>query len=147
MTPSLELFWRDVHASLIVYAREALQTQLPPGMVARVRGTGREADYRDLHRDCQHGGHRVITISEVLGVANKRPEVGPEVYLRKQRATLEADVNLVEIDLLRSGQWVLRVPLGKITPERRTPYFVVVYRTGQPNRQEVYSIALNQRLP
>ena len=36
MNPYLERYWRDVHATLIVYARDALQAQLPTGLVARI---------------------------------------------------------------------------------------------------------------
>src|SRR5437879_1632141 len=36
MDPYLEAHWRDVHASLIIYARDALQGFLPGGLRARV---------------------------------------------------------------------------------------------------------------
>jgi hypothetical protein len=36
MDPYLEQHWRDVHASLIIYARDQLQPQLPGNLVARV---------------------------------------------------------------------------------------------------------------
>jgi len=36
MNPWLESFWRDVHATLLVYARDQLNAELPPGLVARV---------------------------------------------------------------------------------------------------------------
>lgn len=36
MNPWLELNWREVHASLVVYARDQLQPKLPPGLRARV---------------------------------------------------------------------------------------------------------------
>lgn len=36
MDPYLEQFWRDVHASLIIYARDAMQGYLPPDLRARV---------------------------------------------------------------------------------------------------------------
>jgi hypothetical protein len=36
MNPWLEEFWRDVHASLLVYACDLLNTELPPGLHARV---------------------------------------------------------------------------------------------------------------
>jgi hypothetical protein len=36
MDPYLEAHWRDVHASLIIYARDALQGVLPSGLRARV---------------------------------------------------------------------------------------------------------------
>src|SRR5882672_3901382 len=36
MDPYLEAHWRDVHASLIIYARDALQGVLPGSLRARV---------------------------------------------------------------------------------------------------------------
>src|SRR5215207_6629613 len=36
MDPYLEAHWRDVHARLIIYARDALQGVLPGGLRARV---------------------------------------------------------------------------------------------------------------
>ena len=36
MDPYLEQFWRDIHASLIIYARDQLQTMLPGDLRARV---------------------------------------------------------------------------------------------------------------
>ncbi len=36
MNPWLEEFWRDVPASLLVYARDQLNAELPPGLQARV---------------------------------------------------------------------------------------------------------------
>jgi hypothetical protein len=36
MNPWLEGYWRDVHASLLVYARDQLNGELPPGLQARV---------------------------------------------------------------------------------------------------------------
>ena len=39
MDPWLELHWRDVHASLIIYIRDQLQRQLPAPLVARAEET------------------------------------------------------------------------------------------------------------
>ncbi len=36
MDPYLESCWGDVHASFIIYSREQIQAQLPPGLRARV---------------------------------------------------------------------------------------------------------------
>jgi hypothetical protein len=36
MDPYLEQFWRDVHASMVIYARDQLQAQLPGDLRARV---------------------------------------------------------------------------------------------------------------
>jgi len=35
MDPWLELYWRDVHASVIIYIRNQLQRQLPEPLIAR----------------------------------------------------------------------------------------------------------------
>lgn len=35
MDPFLELRWRDVHSSLVIYARDAVNRQLPAGLLAR----------------------------------------------------------------------------------------------------------------
>jgi len=40
MDPWLELYWRDVHASLIIYIRNQLQRQLPEPLVARAAQKG-----------------------------------------------------------------------------------------------------------
>src|SRR5262245_16681929 len=36
MDPYLEAHWRDVHARLILYACDQLESQLPPNLIARV---------------------------------------------------------------------------------------------------------------
>ena len=36
MDPYLQQHWRDVHASLVIYARDQLQGRLPSGLVARI---------------------------------------------------------------------------------------------------------------
>lgn len=46
MDPWLETHWRDVHSSLMVYARDALQDQLPGDLLARVE-EGVSIDYGD----------------------------------------------------------------------------------------------------
>lgn len=62
MDPYLEQHWRDVHASLVIYARDQLQPYLPPDLRARVEervlvepGAGDESrsiypDVRIVHR-------------------------------------------------------------------------------------------------
>jgi hypothetical protein len=36
MDPYLEQFWSDIHASLIIYARDQIEEQLPGNLIARV---------------------------------------------------------------------------------------------------------------
>jgi Protein of unknown function (DUF4058) len=52
-------------------------------------------------------GHKLITLIEIVSPSNKRAGVDRRAYLRKQREVLESDASLVEIDLLRSGEWLL----------------------------------------
>ncbi|MFN4033737.1 MAG: DUF4058 family protein, partial [Fimbriimonadales bacterium] len=92
-------------------------------------------------------GARVITTIEVLSLANKLPGTGQAQYLKKQQETLQAGVNLVEIDLLRTGEWVLSIPEAYLHAPERTPYRVCVYRAERPTFREFYPIGLRERLP
>ncbi|MDM7461360.1 MAG: DUF4058 family protein, partial [bacterium] len=92
-------------------------------------------------------GGRVITTIEVLSLANKLPGTGQAQYLKKQQETLLAGVNLVEIDLLRTGEWVLSLPEVYLHAPERTPYRVCVYRAERPTVREFYPIGLRERLP
>lgn len=92
-------------------------------------------------------GERVITTIEVLSLANKLPGTGQAQYLKKQQETIQAGVNLVEIDLLRSGEWVLSVPETYLHAPDRTPYRVCVFRAERPTFREFYPIELREPLP
>jgi hypothetical protein len=92
-------------------------------------------------------GNRVITVIEVLSPSNKVPGPGKDLYLQKQEELLQGRVSLVEIDLLRAGQWVLAVPRGRIPPFYRTPYQVCVRRGWRHTTAEVYRAPLRERLP
>ena len=52
----------------------------------------------------------VVTIIEVLSPANKAAGVGRDLYRRKQEQILNSGVNLIEIDLLSTGQHTVAVP-------------------------------------
>src|SRR5262245_58958441 len=86
-------------------------------------------------------GDRLVTVIEVLSPSNKKPGDAQEQYLRKQQEVLHGGISLVEIDLLRQGEWVLAVLLGLIDAAARTPFRVVVCRGWQFFRAEYYPIA------
>src|ERR1700730_7432369 len=78
MDPYLEAHWRDVHASLIIYARDALQSVLPGSLRARVeervlletpKGLGDHPLFPDV---------RVVEYTSKRGVA-ARPQAGTAV--------------------------------------------------------------------
>ena len=96
--------------------------------------------------DTRSGG-RVITVIEFTSPANKIGKAGREMYRQKQRELVAGGVNLVEIDLIRTGPWILRVPERRIPSARRGPYNICVSRGGRLSRFEVYPIRLQDRLP
>lgn len=93
------------------------------------------------------GRGRVVTVIEVLSPANKVGIDGRAAYVRRQREYLEAGVNLVEIDLVREGDFVLAAPERRIPSAMRTPYLVCVRRAATSDRAELYSIGLRRALP
>lgn len=195
MDPYLERHWGDIHTSVMDYARNQLNVQLPEDLQARVEESVAVAiDYRTAHTrypdvrvveesgvagtvtatsrpgvalaepcilfledepgterhleivDLSDGG-RVVTAVEVLSPANKLGTDGRAAFRRKQREYLEAGVNLVEIDLLREGDFVLAIPEQRIPAAHRTPYLACVRRATTPDRAEVYRLPLRTPLP
>jgi hypothetical protein len=92
-------------------------------------------------------GRRVVTVLEVLSPSNKLPGPGRDLYLKKQDELWAGRVNLVEIDLLRSGSRVLSAPFELIPDGHRTPYAVCVRRGRKPFQIEYYRLPLRERLP
>jgi hypothetical protein len=195
MDPYLESHWGDVHTSLMVYASNQINVQLPDELVARVReATGQEIEdeaWRTVYPDVRvveergawpgesrqetsvieiaepcvllledeprterhieiidtSDGGRVVTAIEVLRPANKVGRVGRKAYKCKQREFLDAGVNLVEIDLIREGEFVMAAPEDHIPRDYRTPYLICIRRADQLGRVELYRAPLRERLP
>ncbi len=91
-------------------------------------------------------GSRLITVVEVLSPSNKAPGKTRAQYRQKQEELLEAGVSLVEIDLLRGGDWVVAVPRDFFDAREETPYRVVV-RRGWRTAVEYYPLSLRDKLP
>ncbi|HUY36790.1 MAG TPA: DUF4058 family protein [Pirellulales bacterium] len=92
-------------------------------------------------------GRRVVTVIEVLSPSNKLRGPGRELYEKKQKECRAGGVHLVEIDLLRSGPWVLSVPARLVPAAHRTTYCVCVHRAVADAIGEVYRAPLRERLP
>lgn len=193
MDPWLELPWRDVHASIIIYIRNQLQSQLPEPLVARaeeevlvdvpdqpprlvrpdvtvaeeqpdkggtailvppvsvakpflVRVAETEVD-RHVEIVDLASAERVVTAIEVFSPANKLSGRAREAYRAQQRDFVAGGVNLVEIDLVRHGQWVFSADEAAVPLARRVPYMVCVFRAAQPQERAFYSLPLRQGLP
>jgi hypothetical protein len=67
--------------------------------------------------------------------------------VRKQLNYLDSGVNLVEIDLVRQGSYVLAAPLDEMPQYQPTPYLICVYRDEVPDQFEVYRAPLEEPLP
>ncbi len=95
----------------------------------------------------ERGGGRVVTVIEFLSPANKAGGEGRKHYLQKQREILKSNTNLVEIDLLRSGQRVIAFPEHRIPSRHRGDYLVCVRCAWSERARELYALPLRDRLP
>ncbi len=89
-------------------------------------------------------GERVVTVIEVLSPSNKATALGRRDYWRKQQDYLNSGVNLVEIDLLRCGQYVLATELERLPEHRRRTYMMSV-RTR--TRTILFGASIREALP
>ena len=99
-----------------------------------------------------NSGNREVTAIELLSPANKQEEAGRSAYRRKQREYIEAGVNLVEIDFIRTGAFIVAAPEGRIPWDLRTPFIICIRRAYRPEQAEIISVALehavlNFRIP
>jgi hypothetical protein len=166
MDPFLEhpAFFPDLHGSMHVYIREALQASLPPPYFAVVKerlwvetstryvepdtDVIRES-YVEICTRLSEDDERIVAAIEILSLSNKTPgEKGQDAYLEKQREVLGSSVHLVEIDLLRGGEHTTPMDLGRLR-QKAGPfdYHVSVHRFDQPGRFFVYAWKLDAALP
>lgn len=92
-------------------------------------------------------GHRVVTSIGFLSAANKTTEAGRRHYRAKQEEMLDGGVNLVEIDLLRTGSWAMAVQKSVVPRTYRESYRICVVRADQQHLAEVYKVSLREPLP
>jgi hypothetical protein len=83
----------------------------------------------------------VVCVIEVLSPTNKNPGPDRQQYLAKRRRLLASPVHLVEIDLLRGGP---RMPVENLPP---CDYFVLVSRSEQRPRVELWPVQIRDQLP
>lgn len=92
-------------------------------------------------------GERIVTAIEFLSPANKVGRVGRKQYKQKRDALIEATDNLVEIDLVRQGGYILAVDEESLPSDYRGPYRICVLRGGKRNQAELYRATYKERLP
>ena len=166
MDPYLECHWRDVHADFVCWIRRMLNDCLPTDLLARIdERVVVDDDLRDVGngpiecgfeqeehsetdvaiRDAEDGN--LITVIEFLSPTNKRPGSGRDEYRRKRDELAQTNVNLVEVDLIREGSWRDMLSPVPVPAQAETPYRVLVRRSQQKHRVELYPITLRQPLP
>jgi hypothetical protein len=87
-------------------------------------------------------GNRVVTAIELLSPTNKSDAAGRAAYLQKQAEVRQAGVNLVEIDLLREGPYILSAPAPVVPLPYLAPYRICVYRASLPDRAGIIHASL-----
>jgi hypothetical protein len=125
--------------------KEALPIQIT---VARLERHEFRESYLEIYTK-QGGERRLVTAIEILSPRNKRADDEARgEYRLKQGEFAAGKVNLVEIDLLRSGSHTTAVPY-KAFRKKCGPcdYHVSVHRFDRPKDFFVYPIQLESRLP
>ena len=92
-------------------------------------------------------GDRVVTVIELLSPVNKAMPAGRAAYRKKQADYIQGMVNLVEIDLLRSGEFVLEMPEEDWPRVHSAPYKICIRRVTKATIAAGIGIQLNERLP
>jgi hypothetical protein len=92
-------------------------------------------------------GGRVVTVIEFLSPTNKLAGDGRDQYRAKQQECRQAGVNLVEIDLTRTGRRELLAHRWVQARRHDSTYQVSVWRAAWPSRCALYPVRLRDRLP
>jgi hypothetical protein len=102
---------------------------------------------RSVHIIDRSSGDRIVTTIEFISPWNKYRRRDRDKFLSKQQKMLDGGVNLVEVDLILSGGWVMSVPQD-LLPERAIyPYRICVIRAHDLLHAECYVTSLRKPLP
>lgn len=88
------------------------------------------------------GSDTVIAVIEVLSPRNKQKGKGRTAYERKRGRVLGSLSHLIEIDLLRGN-----TPMAMLGEVRPTDYRIVVSRSSERPRAELYGFNLQESIP
>jgi hypothetical protein len=90
---------------------------------------------------------KLITVIELLSPSNKVDEAAREMFRRKRRTLMSGGVNIVEIDLVRSGGSLFPADVVETKRRKGACYGVCVFRAARSGELEFYAIALREPLP
>jgi hypothetical protein len=100
---------------------------------------------REIRIVDRRSNDRIISAIEFLSPTNKGR--GRADYRRKQRQFLDSHTNLVEIDLLRTGGWVIAAPIDAAPNACLGPYRICIVRGAKPDRAEMFEASYRFPLP
>lgn len=148
MDPYLEAehLWPAFHHQLIASLYQILQ----PGLVDRYRQRIAERcyttthDVREEYIEIRGTDRTLITIIDVVSIANKMTEAGRAAYMETRLNAKEAKANMAEIDILLQGAPMLEYSRDGLP---KWDYAVTVTRANQPERYEIYTATIQKRLP
>ena len=152
MDPYLEAFRGDLHTTLITYARDMLQPQMPSGLRARIQEqevVGEEPPQRFLTILGTRPSNRLITLVDVV-IANFLSKKGYVTYIKRRLESLKKGANLVEIDLTcRRRKAIVGTvfPPGSGQPCPLDSSVASVSRLRPSFKREMFRITLRERLP
>jgi uncharacterized protein DUF4058 len=152
MDPYLEhsALWPDFHNSLVIAIRDSLAPLLRPRYYMAL-GTSAVLDIEVPMRDevgenflevHEVSTGKVVTILELLSPANKIHSKGREEYEAKRAEVFASRTNLVEVDLLRTGDPMplQGVPVG-------SDYRILVSSGARRPRARLYAFRVRDPIP
>jgi hypothetical protein len=89
----------------------------------------------------------LVTVIEVLSPTNKRSGKDRAEYKNKQAELLASDVHLLEVDLLRGGEYTVAVSKEDVDANSEWDYLVSLHYGGTGEEYEFWPISLRRRLP
>lgn len=91
-------------------------------------------------------GNRIVTAIEILSPWNKKPVKALQKYLDKREKYINSEMNLVEIDLIRAGDWTEMIGSFLIPERGMTTYRVTVTQPEMTGPLH-YPISIRAKLP
>ncbi len=97
-------------------------------------------------------GHKLVTLIEIVSPSNKHPGTDRRAYESKQAEILNSEANLIELDLLRSGQRLLPYPELVAAVDSLAPEYLVLLNRSRLRRDDwmdytLYPVRLPEPLP
>ncbi len=107
----------------------------------------REEEFEEAYLQIYEAKTRqLVTGIEMISPGNKSAGQARELYLQKRKEFLNTGVNLVEVDLLRRGHPLVRLPKSVLKPIQPGGYVINIVRADNPGF-EFFPLDLRTHLP